>query len=93
FAKVGTYKIDVTFIQPSSKFLTVEIACPTVTIVQGITQPEETCFQEQQFSLTSSNAINNITLSSPVLLLPYSLQHNLEPIILTTCSENDLIYS
>ncbi|CAF0876615.1 unnamed protein product [Rotaria sp. Silwood1] len=93
FTKVGTYKIDVTFIQPSSKFLTVEIACPTVTIVQGITQPEETCFQEQQFSLTSSNAINNITLSSPVLLLPYSLQHNLEPIILTTCSENDLIYS
>ncbi|CAF4229923.1 unnamed protein product, partial [Rotaria sp. Silwood2] len=93
FTKVGTYKIDVTFIQPSSKFLTVEIACPTVTIVSGIIQPEETCFQEQQFSLTSPNAINNVTSSSPVLLLPYSLQHNLEPIIITTCSENDFIYS
>ena len=93
FTKAGTYKIDVTFIQPSSKLLTIEIKCPTVTIVSGITQPEATCFQEQQFHLTSPNAINNISLSSPVLLLPYTLQHNLEPLIITTCSDNDLIYS
>ncbi|CAF1143554.1 unnamed protein product [Rotaria sordida] len=93
FTKAGTYKIHVTFIQPSSKFLTVEIACPTVTIVSNIIQPDKTCFEEQQFSLTSSNALNNVTSLSPVLLLPYSLQHNLEPTIITKCSENDLIYS
>jgi hypothetical protein len=93
FTKAGTYKIDVSFIQPSSKLLTGEIKCPTVTIVEGKIQPEQTCFPEQEFSLTSLNAINNITSSSPVLLLPYTLQHQLEPTIITSCSENDLIYS
>ncbi|CAF1487008.1 unnamed protein product [Rotaria magnacalcarata] len=93
FTKAGTYKIEVKFVQPSSKFLTAEITCPTVVIVKGIVQPEDTCFQEQQFSLTSPNAINNITLSSHVLLLPYSLQHHLEPVIVTPCSDHDLIYS
>jgi hypothetical protein len=73
--------------------LTVEIKCPMVTIVKGITQSEDSCFQEQQFSLDSPNAMNNITSVSPVLLLPYNLQHNLEPIIITSCSESDLIYS
>jgi hypothetical protein len=73
--------------------LNVEIKCPTVTIVKGIITPEESCFQEQQFTLESSNAMNNLTASSPVLLLPYNRQHNLEPIIITGCSESDLIYS
>jgi hypothetical protein len=65
-----------------------------VTIVQGITKSEETCFdeQQQQFHLISSNSINNISSSSSVLLLPYSLQHNLQPII-SKCSAYDLIYS
>jgi hypothetical protein len=93
FAKAGTYKIDVTFVQPSTKLLSVEIKCPTVTIVKGIPQADQTCFQEQQFSLNSPNAINNITSSSPVLLLPYSLPHHLEPNIITNCAETDLIYS
>ena len=93
FTNAGTYKIDVTFTQPSSKLLTVEIKCPTVTIVSGITEPERTCFPEQQLSLSSLNAINNITSTSPVLLLPYTLQHNLEPTILSNCSEHDFIYS
>ena len=70
-----------------------EIKCPTVTIVKGIVQPEQSCFQEQQFALESANAINNVTVNSPALLLPYNLQHNLEPVINTRCSENDLIYS
>jgi len=64
-----------------------------VTIVEGIIQPEASCFQEQEFSLYSPNGINNITSLSPVLLLPYSFQHNLEPIVKTTCAEHDLIYS
>lgn len=93
FTKSGKYKISVTFIQPSTKLLTVEIKCPTVTIVKGIVQPEQSCFQEQQFALESPNAINNVTASSPVLLLPYNLQHHLEPVFNTRCSENDLIYS
>jgi hypothetical protein len=64
-----------------------------VTIVKGITQPEESCFQEQYFSLNSPNAINNITSFSPVLFLPYNLPHHLEPNLITNCSEHDLIYS
>ncbi|CAF0835622.1 unnamed protein product [Adineta ricciae] len=93
FMKAGTYKIDVTFTQPSSKLLSVEIKCPTVTIVDGITEPERTCFPEQQFSLASPNAFNNVTSYSPVLLLPYTLQHNLEPVIISNCSEHDFVYS
>lgn len=93
FTKAGTYKIDVTFVQPSTKLLTAEIQCPTVTISQGIVQPEDSCFQEQQFSLYSPNAMNNITSTSSILYLPYNLQHQLEPNIITSCSENDLIYS
>ncbi len=64
-----------------------------MTVVKGIIQPEQSCFQEQQFALDSPNAINNISTSSPALLLPYNLQHNLEPTIITSCSEQDLIYS
>ena len=82
-----------TFIQSSTKLLTVEISCPIVTIVQGIIESDKTCFQEQQFLLDSPNSLNNITEHSPVLLLPYSLQHNLEPVIMTSCAETDLIYS
>ncbi|CAF3946958.1 unnamed protein product [Adineta steineri] len=93
FKKADTYKIDVTFTQPSSKLLTAAIKCPTVTIVNNIVEPEQTCFPEQQFSLSSLTAINNITSTSPVLLLPYTLQHNLEPIIISNCSENDFLYS
>ena len=83
------------FIQPSSKLLPVEIKCPTVIIVQSATRSEETCFHEKQFHLISSNSLNNVTSSSSssVLLLPYSLQHDLEPIITTQCSDKDLVYS
>jgi hypothetical protein len=69
------------------------LKCPTVTIVNGTIRSEDTCFQEEQFHLTSSNSLNNITSSSDVLLLPYNLQHNLEPRITTKCSDNDFIYS
>lgn len=93
FTKAGVYKIEVTFVQPSTKFLTAEIACPTVTVVSGVVRPEDTCFQDQFFSLTSPHAMNNVTSSSPVLFLPHSLQHNIEPVIATPCSENDFIYS
>ena len=93
FMKAGTYRIEVTFIQPSSKFLTVEVQCPIVTIVQGITHAEQTCFPEQPFYLNSSHAINNVSASLPVLLLPYNVQHNLEPTIVTTCPENDLTFT
>src|SRR5207302_1662333 len=93
FTKTGTYKIGVTFIQPSSKLLTIELKCPIVTIVESIIKSDETCFDNQQFHLISTNSINNINSSSSVLLLPYSLQHNLEPIIINKCSDNDLIYS
>ncbi|CAF3926734.1 unnamed protein product, partial [Rotaria sp. Silwood2] len=93
FTKAGTYKIDVTFIQPSSKLLKIGLKCSTVTIVEGIIRSEDTCFQEQQFHLTSSNSLNNTNSPSPILYLPYSLQHNLEAIILTKCSNHDFIYS
>ncbi|CAF1019415.1 unnamed protein product [Rotaria sordida] len=94
FTITGTYKINITFIQPSSKLLIIELKCPTVTIVKSTIQSEETCFHEQQFHLISSNALNNInSSSSSVLYLPYSLQHKLEPIIETKCSNNDFIYS
>ncbi len=88
FTKIGTYKIDVTFIQPSSKLLTIELKCPIVTIVENLKQ---TCFRDQQqFHLISSNSINN---TSSILLLPFSLQHNLQPIIINKCSTHDFLYS
>lgn len=93
FTKAGTYKIDVTFIQPSSKLLNVEMKCPTVTVVNDIPRADETCFPDQFFSLTSNHALNNVSSSSPVLLLPYSQQHNLEPNVMTNCSDVDLHYS
>ncbi|CAF4659905.1 unnamed protein product, partial [Rotaria sp. Silwood1] len=93
FTKIGTYKIDIKFIQPSLKFLTIDLKCSTITIVQRTIPLEETCFQEQHFHLTSSNSLNNLNTLSPILYLPYSLQHKLEPIIQTKCSNNDFIYS
>lgn len=93
FTEAGTHKIVVTFVQPSSKLLPVEIKCATVTIVKGITQSDETCFKDQHLSLHSSKAMNNVTSTTPVLLLPFNLQHNLEPTISTGCSQSDLIYS
>ena len=82
-----------TFIQPSSKLLTVELKCTTVTILQGIIQSEETCLREQLFSLSSSNALNNVSSSTPVLLLPYNLPHHLEPNVISSCLDVDFIYS
>lgn len=70
-----------------------ELSCPIVTIVQGITRPEETCFDEQSFYLTSSKSINNSTSPPFVLLLPYSQQHHLQPRLISKCSQHDLIYS
>jgi hypothetical protein len=83
----------VTFIQPSSKLLTIELKCPIVKIIQTSSPIDETCFPEQDFHLTSSNSLNNISSFSPVLLLPYNLEHNLQPIITTKCSNEDFIYS
>ncbi len=79
-----------TFIQPSSKLLPIELKCSIVTIVK---QSNETCFEDQEFHLISSNSLNNISSSSSVLLLPYSLPHNLQPKIRSKCSANDFIYS
>lgn len=93
FTKVGTFKIDVVFIQPSSKLLNVEMKCSSVTVVEGVTRAADTCFQEQHFTLNSSNALNNISSTSPVLLLPFSHQHQLEPTIVTSCPDPDLVFS
>ncbi|CAF0748743.1 unnamed protein product [Adineta steineri] len=94
FTKVGTYKINVVFIQPSSILLPVDLKCPSVLIVENTLRSGETCFHDKQFHLVSSNSLNNVSaLLSPVLLLPHSLQHDLEPILTTKCSMEDLIYS
>ncbi|UJR29011.1 hypothetical protein I4U23_010229 [Adineta vaga] len=93
FTKAGTFIIDVTFIQPSSKRLPIIIKCPTVTIVKETIRKEETCFHEKQFHLISSNSLNNVTITSPVLLLPHNLQHDLEPHLTTNCYAQDLLYS
>ena len=93
YTKAGTYKVHVTFIQPSSKLLTVEMKCPTVIIVDALVSHHDTCFPEQQFHLSSLYSQNNISASSPVLLLPYNIEHHLEPSIVTSCSPNEFIYS
>ncbi|CAF4402568.1 unnamed protein product [Rotaria socialis] len=93
YPKSGTYKIDVTFIQPTLELMRIGLKCSTVTIVDVRSQEEETCFQEHKFYLSSLNSLNQINSSSSVLLLPHSLQHKLEPTILTNCSNHDFIYS
>ncbi|CAF0958355.1 unnamed protein product [Adineta ricciae] len=93
FTKPGTFLIDVTFVQPSSKRLPVDLRCSTVIIVRELDRTEETCFQEKEFHLFSPNSLNNVTISSSVLLLPYSLEHKLEPRLTTQCSDHDLLYS
>ena len=92
FTKTGTFKISAKFIQASSKHLPVELKCSTVTIVEGTIKPEETCFEEQDFHLTSSNSTNH-SQSTALLLLPYSLQHNLKPEIVSRCSKDDFLFS
>ena len=37
--------------------------------------------------------MGNVTATTPVLHLPYNLQHNLEPTITTNCLHSDLVYS
>lgn len=74
------------------KFLSIELKCPIVTIVNR-TSSFDTCFSDQQYHLTSSNSLNNISSLSPVLFLPFNLEHKLEPILTTKCSNKDLIYS
>lgn len=93
FTNTGTFQIDVTFIQPSSKRLPVSVKCPWVTIVPADGPSRTTCFDDQQFHLTSPYAFNNITSTSSVLLLPYRFRHDLEPRLNTMCTSDDLVYS
>lgn len=92
FTTVGTFPIQVKFIQPSSKLLPIDLKCSKVTIVEATNT--ETCFPDQQFHLSSPNALNNLTEgSSSVLQLFYNLPHPLAPSVVTSCPSADLLYS
>ena len=79
------------FIQPSLKRLSVELHCSTVKIVdENVNQSNSWCSTEQ-FHLSSSNALNNISSSSSILLLPLHLQHYLH--LSMSCSQSGWIYS
>jgi hypothetical protein len=93
FTKTGSFVVSVTFVQPSSKRLLIDMKCATVTIVHSKAPPTGSCFQEQSFSLQSTNAVNNASAQSRVLLLPYNRQHLIEPVVNTTCRATDLVYS
>ena len=80
-----------TFIQPSSKRLSVELRCSAVNIVTPNSIGSDHWCTREEFHLSSSNALNNVSSLSPVLLLPYHVQHNLE--LSPACSEGELIYS
>lgn len=64
-----------------------------MNIVDEIVDDQQTCFPEQQFHLSSPNSLNNISVASSVLQLPYNLPHNLEPAMITSCLETDFIYA
>ena len=91
YAKSGTYQIGVTFIQPSSKVLSAELRCSTVEVItQNSIGSDHWCTSEE-FHLSSSNALNNVSSVSPVLLLPENVQHKLE--LPMACSTSEFIYS
>ena len=91
YGKSGTYKIGVTFIQPSLKPLIIELHCSTVKIIdENVNQSDSWCFSEQ-FHLSSSDPLNNISSSLSVLLLPSHLQDHLH--LSMVCPKSGWIYS
>ncbi|CAF1560182.1 unnamed protein product, partial [Didymodactylos carnosus] len=93
YQKAGTYNIDITFINPSSKKLKSLLTCSQVTIID---KPLETssCINDQLIYLYSDNAVNTtITAKTPVLLLPFNKKHILIPKLPSICNSETFSYS